>query len=485
MPLDNQGLQVLLYRDESLGALLVSAVAALFFAMYFAAHLKQEPSWLKLIGESAGYSLSFIVIAFTGFFFLRACLSTFGYLYGSFTSGGSQSWVAWRRAVATWGGPIRQTELTVNHFVEVESVEPLPTSDPTRPILYQTVRRKEPVMQNSIAAFRGVVDLALDSPAGHGLRRTGFNTYRVAARYVYQVVNQSDLLVKSEFLFPLAIPGTNFHELLVEVDGREPSSLRAEADGLHWTMDMLPHQQVQVLVSYRASGTDGFVYEVTSAREIRDFELVLSSNASNLFPSVAPSGETVRMDSQVLSDGSFHSTTRIDRAVVAPSIGVWFIQAAIPYAPQDSTIHILRFIPRAFIFFLVVLAVTLRLGDPSFRIRDLALISALFSLPLLSLILISPSGIAPTFLLIVSSGIVIFLFVVILRRVPRAQLALVLAWGIFFLVVYPLISRRIGSYPENPYDSVVLSAIIVYLFFYTLGLRLYERRGSRPSTKRA
>jgi hypothetical protein len=76
----------------------------------------------------------------------------------------------------------------------------LPVTEPTGPTLYQTVLVRQPVLQNSIVRFQGQVEMI----SGREQDVDKFNTYFVNANFLYDVVNQSDTTVETEFRFPLA-----------------------------------------------------------------------------------------------------------------------------------------------------------------------------------------------------------------------------------------------------------------------------------------
>jgi len=236
------------FGDEPMG-LLFAVIAALLIGGYRRKQIDQM-GWIRSIVFSSAYSLVFLGLTLGGYIFVKSNIRSYNTLHQSFAIGGSVSWSNWRNALKTWGGPITQSDLQVGHYIETSMLATLPVTEPSSPVLYQTVLVRQPVPQNSIVRFQGQVEMI----SGREQDADKFNTYFLNAYYLYDVVNQSNTTVETEFLFPLSSPNGYFENIHVQVDGRDVDDLRADGGGLRWAMKMRPNQLTTVSIAYSARG---------------------------------------------------------------------------------------------------------------------------------------------------------------------------------------------------------------------------------------
>src|SRR5688572_26634541 len=196
--------------------LLFAVIAALLIGGYRRKQIDQM-GWIRSIVFSSAYSLVFLGLTLGGYIFVKSNIRSYNTLHQSFAIGGSVSWSNWRNALKTWGGPITQSDLQVGHYIETSMLATLPVTEPSSPVLYQTVLVRQPVPQNSIVRFQGQVEMI----SGREQDADKFNTYFLNAYYLYDVVNQSNTTVETEFLFPLSSPNGYFENIHVQVDGRD------------------------------------------------------------------------------------------------------------------------------------------------------------------------------------------------------------------------------------------------------------------------
>lgn len=451
---------VLFFGNEPMG-LLFSMIAALLLGGYYGRQIVQI-GWARSIIYSSAYSLAFLGLTLGGYIFLRSNIESFNTMHQSFTSRGSISWSKWKNALRTWGGAITQLDLQSSHYVETSILATLPVTDPSLPVLYQTMQIRQSVPQNSIVRFRGQVEMI----SGRKKNADEFNTYLVNAHYLYDVVNQSNAAVETEFLFPLASSEIYFEDIRVQMDGRDIDGLQANGIGLQWMMHMEPNQLVTVSVSYSARGMDTYQFVVPQAREIKDFNLSISSDDADMFVLVNPGGESIRQSTKTLPDGTLVLEVSIDHTVVAPVVGMSYIQRTEPYAPLDLFLKMLRFVPRSILFLMAVIILMLIISKISFGLHDIALIQAIFWLHALVLMMLGPYFENSKALMLAASVFTAIIVYIATRRlqVGRFLTISILCWIVVLLGIYPLTGEFVNAFPFNQYDNLVLVAILLFMF---------------------
>jgi hypothetical protein len=468
------------FLDEPVGVLL-SALVAFLIGGYYRKRLGKI-GWSRSVLFSAILSLTFFGLIFGGYAFMESNIVSFSTLHQSFTSGGSISWSKWRNALKEWGGPITQHDLQVSHYFETSILATLPVTDPSRPLLYQTYTARQIVPQNSIVHFQGNVKLI----SGKKMDADKFNGFFIDAHYGYDVVNQSEMEVETEFLFPLARTDGFFENIHVQADGREVDGLQVNNGNLFWVLHMEPNQKVTISISYTSKGTDGYQYVVSQAREIKNFNLSISSDDPNIFVSVTPSGESIHQNLGLLSDGSLSFDVLINHIVAAPVVGISYVQTTNPYAPLDLFLRLLKFVPRSILFLTAVSVLILLISQVSFGFVDLVIIQASFWLYVLILILLGPVVENPKWILIASSVLTSGLIIWALKHLKMSRFPLVslLFWIIAMLGFYPLTGEFVNTFPFNQYDNVALVTILVYTFSYLLWSRIGENIKSNSNPNR-
>jgi hypothetical protein len=369
--------------------------------------------------------------------------------------------------------------------VESESVQPLPSDDPAKPLLYKTVIERREIPQNSIVSFKGRVEVIREKEGNPD----GFNVFQSHSEFTYEVVNQSNLSVETEFLFPfLDIGNTHsntthsvYENIHIEVDGQEFDDFIVVPAGLQWTMEMSPQEKAVVFISFDAKGMDGYTYGLADKREVTNFELDIFSNTSDVFFSVYPEGGNIDFKAIMLQRNAIIATVNIDRVISAPSMGLSFVQNTFPYAPHDATLRLLRFMPRGLVFLLVIFTLTLLIAEVRVNYRELLLLQALSWGYVLLFMAFSPyPDNARKILFLGSIGLGTFFFFLLWGKPSLPRIG-ILAWTILLLGFYPLNSgKNYDAYPKNLYDTFILTCILVYIFAYLLYMRLNKGKTSRP-----
>ena len=456
------------FVDEPMG-LLLSSVVALLVGGY---HRKQidQIGWLRSIIFSSIYSLVFLGLTLGGHTFVKSNIRSYNTLYQSFATGGSISWFKWRDAVKTWRGPITQQDLQVNHYIETSMLATLPVTEPTGPVLYQTVLVRQPVLQNSIVRFQGQVEMI----SGREQDVDKFNTYFVNANFLYDVVNQSDTTVETEFRFPLASQDGYFENIHVQLDGKDVDGLKVDGSGLWWTMSMGPHQKTSVSISYSARGMETYQFVVPHQREIRDFNFSISSNDPNVFIMVNPSGDSIHQNTTISPNNILVLDVSITRAVLAPVVGLSYVQRSVPYAPLDLLLRMLRFTPRSILFLVVVITLMLIISKVSFGLPDIALIQGILWLHILAVMILGMYFTNPKAIMLGASILTASLVYFVTKRLKPGWFLMIsiVCWVIALLGIYPLSGEFVTTFPFNQYDNLVLIVILLFMFSHLVWTRI-------------
>lgn len=459
------------FGDEPIG-ILFSVVVALLLGGYVRKQYEQS-GWAGSIVYSSAYSLIFLGLTLGGYVFLRSNIGTFSSLHQSFVSSGSISWFKWRNVLKTWRGPITQSDLQISHYIETNVLATLPATEPSSPVLYKAIQVRQPVPQNSIVRFQGQVEMLSKKEQG----ADKFNAYFVNAEYLYDVVNHSEMAVETEFLFPLAPFDGLFENIQVRADGKEVDDLQTNGSGLWWTLGMEPNQKVTISISYVARGLDAYQFVVPQPREIKDFNLSISSDDPNVFVIVNPSGESIHQSTSILPNNVLVLDVSIDRVVVAPVVGISYVQKADPYAPLDLLLRILKFVPRSILFLTTVIALILMISRVSFGLNDMALILAVFWAHGLTFMFSGQFFENPKLILLATSTLATVLVFFLIRHLRTSRLTLfsIICWAVILLGVYPLTGESVNTFPYNQYDNLILIAILIFVFSYLLWIRVHSR----------
>lgn len=304
-----------------------------------------------------------------------------------------------------------------------------------------------------------------------------FNAYFVNAEYLYDVVNHSEMAVETEFLFPLAPFDGLFENIQVRADGKEVDDLQTNGSGLWWTLGMEPNQKVTISISYVARGLDAYQFVVPQPREIKDFNLSISSDDPNVFVIVNPSGESIHQSTSILPNNVLVLDVSIDRVVVAPVVGISYVQKADPYAPLDLLLRILKFVPRSILFLTTVIALILMISRVSFGLNDMALILAVFWAHGLTFMFSGQFFENPKLILLATSTLATVLVFFLIRHLRTSRLTLfsIICWAVILLGVYPLTGESVNTFPYNQYDNLILIAILIFVFSYLLWIRVHSR----------
>jgi len=472
-------------REPTASLWLLVAMVLLFGAALARSRQDYGRAWMwgRHLLEALAQAMALAVLAGVAYFLLNSNYAGFNQVHGTFPVSGSLSNQAWQQEQERYGGQFVQLDLQVVQTVTVQQQETIQFDDPAKSPLYRYVQAEEPVMQNSIVGFRGLVTMELVNPAHPA---DTFNGFTLSAWYEYDIVNATDSETRVKFSFPLAADAKLYQHIEVKENGEEVSQWRVVGGQLVWDGQMSPDEKKLVSIHYVTSGTKGFYYEVFEQREVIDFSLSLTLDTKEFWVCTKPENGGVMAD---IKNENLHSTITwtIDRSILSPHLGVDLWEGWV-YSPYHELMVTLPYAARALVLFLSLATVTQVIGRAPVNLRQLALLACLFVFPYLLLMTgavpapktVSPAEYAVYLLkaLSVISTFSLLLAFIILRKLQRLPLVLTLVLMALFLIGYPLVGLLPDEQQRGAAEGMIQAGMIGYVF----GLALYGRvRSMRQS----
>jgi hypothetical protein len=430
--------------------------------------------WTRRIVEAFTQVLLYLGLLWVFHVMLRSNYETFQLTHNDLTESNR------RDAQAIWGGSLLQEELTVHHSAETVKQVEIPRENPAAPPRYRTVRERQPVPQNSIIGFDGQVDVKLSETDRRAKGDVLYNGYNVNAWYRYNVINDSDLETEAEFRFPLCSQQALYEDFGVTVDGHDVSpQVRFGADLVSWNSAMKPQQQSEVVVTYATKGMESYYYHVPVQREIRGFALTLTVDTTAFYIMVEPQTDLTSPEHGIAdSQNEAVLLWKLDRAVMAPKLGIALVQPERPYAPYAKVTHVLRYGPHTLVLMGATLVLTLFIQGEPVRFPVLALTFAACCVQFLVIAGVSDYLALWGSVALGASLTGLFAFLLFRDRPTLLRILVYILVG-FFAVVYPLAGLFDKATQRNSFDTIVEVGLIVYLF----GLCLYARVSRAKSLK--
>ena len=174
-----------------------------------------------------------------------------------------------------WGSEQVQRELRVQFYYDEEVVERLESEDLTKP----AVLRKKTVRQflpgNPFVSARHAVSLR-QNPRKKGSALYG--GYETACRFEWRLKNPGNRTnVQNTLNFPLPGARSMYDELTATLNGVDIlPQMEIKESALVLTRDSQPAETLDLVISFKSRGMSTWYFQVTEAREIRDFTLALS-----------------------------------------------------------------------------------------------------------------------------------------------------------------------------------------------------------------
>jgi len=412
----------------TLGAIMV------FWAAFSRRRPAEAPAafwpWLRAILEATVAAGLFLAILWGVRLQLNYVERTFRRQHGRITEVNLQS------VRSIWGRPHVQRELEVDHTVVVSVQEELPRRYPDEPPRFVTKKVTRHIEQNSMVKTRSAVTIKMD------YRRKGsayYTCFEDQCDFTYTVKNFSDRKTTANFRFPMSRGQTLFLDFQVLVDGQDFSDhLSFRGSDVCWSIPMVSGQQATVQVRYRSRGMETWYYQITKAREIRDFKLVMT------LPDVPrerlnyPEGCLTPTEiAPALQGRGTVLTWVLDRAVTTRGMGVELPAAR---QPGDLVARTLQYAWRGAMLLLVGLAVSVLGSGIRIGLLRLALVGGAYCAQFMLVAALSdfPLG----FIGALPLGALVALVLSLLAlRWPAGAWSLAPACLVaFFVLVYPLLA---------------------------------------------
>jgi hypothetical protein len=263
---------------EPIASLWLGIISVLLFGATFARLTKPAGlSWGQGFFVALAKTLVVVSLVEGCYFLLNSGVKTFSQIYGSFATGGSLSNRAWQQWRNMYGGGYDQKDLQVVQYITVINEEVIQPPDPSAGPLYRNVKVEQPAQQNSIAGFRGNLDLT--AVGGHNTPNT-FNAYTLAAEYEYDIVNSAAEETRAEFRFPVSPQAKLYQDIAITVNGEE-IHWRIVDQAIFWEERLAPREKQTINIRFHTWAENDFLFEVPEQREITNFSLKLTMNTDN------------------------------------------------------------------------------------------------------------------------------------------------------------------------------------------------------------
>ncbi len=449
-------------------ALILAAVAGIFVAGSRTAAINPpEPSrlWVRRVLSAAVSAVMFLGVVW-GF---RTVLANTALAFE--TEHGRSDTAREEGVLANFGSPIAQEDLSVYLYREVSNPMQQPRENPDQPPIFVNETGYEPIRQNNVAAFSGLVEI---TPMDHLSSGATLRGYQARVYLLYDIVNDSNYDAEAQFQFHIP-SGHIIENSTIYMDGTPVDLKSGDLDPLKylWTLKMQPQEHTTIEIFYSALGSDFFTF-FTPDRLINQSEFRIQINQFPLDQIVYPGSVIPPTEVETSPDGSGSSLTwKLDHALTGLRMGVRVPQ---PEPPQAKFTNILRDAPEAITLLAALITLTLLMAAQRFRFADLALILAAYGLQFIVLaasdaFLTAPIGpdSNPTFLQTYGSLAVGALFALALAlawslRLPRPARVAVFLLVVAFTILLPvsaLVWTRLEQ--QAAFQMLLPAGIVLYL----------------------
>ena len=423
--------------------------------------------WLRTILEATATAAMFLGLLWAFRAVLNDNLKTFRARHGRVSTANYQS------LKTIWGAPHIQRELSVEHYVPRREREELPRSDPTRPPIYRYTEKQVHLAQNSFLEAKGKASLKLNERRKGSALYSGFD---LAFDMEYVIKNDANEPTQAHFRFPLQAGQVQFKNVRVLEDGRDLSrELRVSKSGIAWNRPMPPGKVHRIHVSYESRGVEFFYYQIPSPREIRGFTFSLLVDALAKEDLNYPQGCLTPDTISATADGKgLRLDWKLDRAITTAGMG---ISLPAPEQPGAKTALLLAKSPYALMLLVVSISLTLLVVVSRLRFLEIALLSAAYSLLFISMAALHDFFLGFWGALLLGAALTLGLAYLLFRDYTDLFLKRsVLVLTLFFTLIYPMA----GLFPDHQsaFDGVVFSGLIVYLFLIALRRRVQTKAQS-------
>jgi hypothetical protein len=297
--------------------------------------------------------------------YLRRTVSDFQRTHGRITQANYD-------AVQTiWGAEQVQGELNVNIFHNEETTERIESEDPSKPALLRKKTQRVAVTGNPFVTARHEITLR-QNPRKKG--SAFYDGYETACSFKWNLRNPSDAAQKCVLTFPLPAAGAMYDGLAATLDGRDVlPQMQIKDASLVLERELQPNEALDFRVAFKSRGLSYWYFQVREAREIRDFNLMMTLSDLPKSKLNYPDGCMTPTEIKPTKDGQGCVLTyRLDHALTDKGMGI-----ALPQLPQpgETTRAVLNQTDDAWLLVFAVLALSLTLAN----VRHAVLLTILFS----------------------------------------------------------------------------------------------------------
>ena len=429
----------------------------------------KEYPWQRRIILSFGRMFVFLCIIGFSSFLTKYNFSVFEKINGPFVTEGSvsnQAWKAWRNI---YGGNFTQENLKVNAYRQIEQTVEIAQENPAAKPLYTMILVDEPVQQNSIEQFNGVVTIKAKQE-----NQDSFNVFTLTAIYEYEIVNHSPDALRYVFRFPLSTETKQYQNLYVLLNDKEIEWTLHDG-AIFWEKTIYPDQKVYLKIQYESMGENAYVFRVPDAYEIRNFNLALTINSGNFYLVSRPENTGIQQNESKSEAGHTYEW-HINNAILAPEMGINLLQGW-PYSPYHEMLIALPRTANACIYFLIITTLILIIYKTDIKLSSIAFLSLIFLLP--SFLLLSggiphPASITAdqfshyqVMALPILSLISIGLATWIMQKMPQPVKIQIFFFLMFFAGVYPILGLM-DEQKVKTAETILQAFLIAYFFIITL-----------------
>jgi hypothetical protein len=309
-----------------------------------------------------------------------------------------------------------------------------------------------------IAGFDGKIRMRLNErQKGSAL----YNGYDADLRLRYDVVNPTERDAIATLYLPLEHQQL-LDDVRVSIDDSAVDDFTFTTDGVVFKRPIAAGARVKVEVSYRTRGVEYLYYQVPDRRQIRDFQLELVAEGLSPDDINYPDFCLTPQSIEALDDDEgARLRWTLDRAITTAGMGLALPQ---PDQPGAEVALVLDRSPYALMLLVVAVGLTLMVRQASVSFLSLALLCAGYCVVFLTMA--AASDYAPGFWgsLGLGAAITLGLSWWLYRHHPVRHSVGVLV--LFFVTIFPLA----GLVPDHrvAFDGAVSVGLIVYLFVIAL-----------------
>jgi len=377
--------------------------------------------------------------------------------------------VNWQAVRTIWGDEQVQGELSADLWWEEEETERIESEDLTKPAVTRKHTVRHTVAENPFVSSHHEVTLR-QNPRHKGSAL--YAAFETDCRFTYVLRNPADHDVTAQLKFPLPSASSMYDDLAMTLNGtNQLDNLRVENSALVLEPDLAQGATAQLEISFKSRGLSYWYFQIRQAREVRDFELLLT--LPDLPKSKLNYPEGCMTPTEIKPTDDAHGSIlayRLDHAICGKGMGVALPMLA---QPGETTGEILAEAEKGWVllFAAVVLGLTLAGGRGAVLIGILVACAVALGYGLLG-------DLSDTFLGF--WGTDLFLFVPLLLALgwltshclPSLEGKLIALELFLFGAVYPLLAG-LDTDHETLYLNIAVSlflAMAAWLIAQRLGL---------------